>query len=502
MSWYSDSWTYRKEITINGDAFSDTVYNFPVCFKISGLSTKADDNGTDIIFVDEDDITRICHDLSKYSNNEGIAWVKVPEINSGDDKKIYMYYGNDSGGDQTDVHGYRASSAWDDYYVVLSHMSDYTNSSTIYDYKSKENLYKSNAAGDPPSMVPTYLGSGQKFWGGTNSYISSSVYSEYVFTSGMTVEMIISGESDTSSVDYFVSCYRPGVSKMLGLTMILDQFRRFGYVISCQNGYGIAQLTQQWWPSTNRAKTELLALSFNSGTTYGYKRAYIGNRLFTTSTVDNDGNIEFNCPNANTANSGAIVIGNRYDWGRVMSGTAIDLKISKTPRSSGWIVAESLNVSSLSAEKPHTFFTIGVEESSPEPPAQENVGGNLRIYYSACAYPSEYFECWCKRWDEDNWNITIETFLTSANRDTLFRNVSPGIIRTYNNKLGQVINLDGTFSASTNTLVMEPIYGYGLSSVRTKKEMIVKNISDSFINPNYFNVKIEGLWKRTWGDYI
>jgi len=125
----------------------------------------------------------------------------------------------------------------------------------------------------------------------------------------------------------------------------------------------------------------------------------------------------------------------------------------------------------------------------------------IRIYYSGSKYPTYYIDCWCKRWDESNFDITLETFLNSSNRDTLFSNVIPGSIREYNTSLGWVINLDGTFSNSSNTLIVEPQSGYGISGLRSKKTILVKNISDSFINPNYFNVKIDGKWKRDWSDY-
>jgi len=130
-----------------------------------------------------------------------------------------------------------------------------------------------------------------------------------------------------------------------------------------------------------------------------------------------------------------------------------------------------------------------------------DVGGSIKIYYSCNQYPTYFEDCWCKRWDESNYDITIETFMDSSSRDKIFANVIPGSLREYDNSLGWVINLDGTFSKSGNTLILEPKYGYGISSLRSKKIIIVKNISDSFINPNYFNVKIEGKWKRTWSDY-
>jgi len=128
-------------------------------------------------------------------------------------------------------------------------------------------------------------------------------------------------------------------------------------------------------------------------------------------------------------------------------------------------------------------------------------GHGLKIYFSGVAYPNHYIECWCKRWDENDYDIIIETFLSSGARDALFSNVVPGSLREYSNSLGWVINLDGTFSRSSNTLIFEPQHGYGISSLRSRKIGIVKNISDTFINSNKFDVKIESKWKRSWSDF-
>ena len=131
-----------------------------------------------------------------------------------------------------------------------------------------------------------------------------------------------------------------------------------------------------------------------------------------------------------------------------------------------------------------------------------NRGGSIRIYYSGNKFPTYYVTCWCTRWDEGSWDVTIEAFMDSSSRDKLFANVTPGSIREYNNPLGWVINLDGTYFHSSNTLRLEPISGYGISGLRSKKTIVVKNISDTFLNPNYFGVKIEGKLKKDWSDYV
>ena len=115
-----------------------------------------------------------------------------------------------------------------------------------------------------------------------------------------------------------------------------------------------------------------------------------------------------------------------------------------------------------------------------------------RIYYSGNKYPNHFVNAPIKRWDEGDWNVVIETFLDSSNRDTLFGNVVPGAVTEMYNILGTPKYWDTTYS-SGNTLILEPQHSYGVSSLREKRIVAVKSITDTFINRNYFHVKIECL---------
>ena len=130
-----------------------------------------------------------------------------------------------------------------------------------------------------------------------------------------------------------------------------------------------------------------------------------------------------------------------------------------------------------------------------------NEGDSLRLYYSGNNYPNNYIDCWCKRWDEGNWDVTIELPLGSGARDELFQYVTPGSYRDLfeNNVLGYHYFIDSTFSASMNTLILEPRDGFGLSGLREKRTIVVKNISDTIMTPKLLNVKIEGFRKGKLG---
>lgn len=118
-------------------------------------------------------------------------------------------------------------------------------------------------------------------------------------------------------------------------------------------------------------------------------------------------------------------------------------------------------------------------------------GNTLRIYYSCNNYPINYIDCWCTRWDENNYDITIETFLTSGARNALYSNLRPGAVREAYKILGEPTFIDTTYS-SGNTLILSPLSGYNLSGLRETRTIAVKSISDSFITNTRFGVKIEG----------
>lgn len=115
---------------------------------------------------------------------------------------------------------------------------------------------------------------------------------------------------------------------------------------------------------------------------------------------------------------------------------------------------------------------------------------NLRIYYSGNSYPQNYISCDCSRWQEDNWSIILETVLPSGDRNTIFSNVTPNAYRELYSILGQPHFIDSTYTSS-NTLIFEPQSGYGLSSLREKRIVAVRNVSDSFLVPDRFSVKLE-----------
>ena len=166
-------------------------------------------------------------------------------------------------------------------------------------------------------------------------------------------------------------------------------------------------------------------------------------------------------------------------WGG-HKGDLDEIRVSIAPRPKNWIYTTYLNLfypqSFIDAKSYQTLETSGIYGA-----------GSVKLIYSG----SSYFMFYPTRWDEDNWSVVVETFLSDVHRDLLFANVVPGAVRELYNYLGLPIFIDTTFN-SGNTLTIVPI-SPSISGLRKTRRIAVKSISDTFINPSTYKVKIEGL---------
>ena len=116
---------------------------------------------------------------------------------------------------------------------------------------------------------------------------------------------------------------------------------------------------------------------------------------------------------------------------------------------------------------------------------------DLKIYYSSLSNP-HYIECGCSRWDNDNYNTIIETWMTKSELQTLREHITPGAAGELYSILGKPRYYDMTWQGQ-NTIKLVP-NGGSLNYMRNERLLFVKNISDTPLpGPSgWINVKIEG----------
>jgi hypothetical protein len=124
-TWYNYNWHNVKKIIIDRTKFSSSLDNFPLLFvNTSNDFSHAQADGDDFIFVKDDNITVLNHEIESFTGNTLIAWVNVT-VNRHLDNVIWLYYNNSGCGNQQHV-----NNVWDDYYILVDHLKDLTTSTT------------------------------------------------------------------------------------------------------------------------------------------------------------------------------------------------------------------------------------------------------------------------------------------------------------------------------------------------------------------------------------
>ncbi|MGE5831463.1 MAG: DUF2341 domain-containing protein, partial [Methanomicrobiales archaeon] len=162
VSWFNCSWAYRKNITIDHTKVQGAHTDFPVLISLdagsSGLNGKAQASGNDILFTLDNGLTKIPHEIERYSAGTLVAWVRVPSVNSTVNTTIMMYYGNPGATNQQNP-----TTVWTNGYKGVWHLNNSFADSTTSHYDGT-NYGTTDIAGQ--------IGYGRAFDGGTQ-YITT-----------------------------------------------------------------------------------------------------------------------------------------------------------------------------------------------------------------------------------------------------------------------------------------------------------------------------------------
>jgi hypothetical protein len=166
--WDLSEWNYRREITFNNTLANlgvepEDLIDFPVLIKLeNGVNidySKTNDNGSDIRFIDPDG-TQLSYEIEQWDETgDSFVWVKVPQINVGDQDYIYMYYGNTSATDSQNT-----TDVWSNGYTLVLHMAE-NSGDTVYDSTANHN--------DGTLVGTTYT---ENFLGGLRTFFGSGNY--------------------------------------------------------------------------------------------------------------------------------------------------------------------------------------------------------------------------------------------------------------------------------------------------------------------------------------
>jgi hypothetical protein len=140
QTWWNDTWTARRKITLNNSASSTDLDNFVVRVSLSTALgnidyAKTQNAGQDLRFIDSDGTTTLSYDIETW-DEAGVSevWVKVPRLSASSSAGyINMYYGNAAAPAGEDEPG-----TWTNYGIV-QHMEENVTCAGLLDETSNNN---------------------------------------------------------------------------------------------------------------------------------------------------------------------------------------------------------------------------------------------------------------------------------------------------------------------------------------------------------------------------
>lgn len=112
--WWNKDWSYRKAVTVDtspsGVNTSGPIGRTVVLVRLHNGNftfTDALENGADLRFIDTDGKTPLPYHVEKFDQQNGLAaiWVSVPNLNGGEKRQIWLYFGNASAPTGQDAKG-------------------------------------------------------------------------------------------------------------------------------------------------------------------------------------------------------------------------------------------------------------------------------------------------------------------------------------------------------------------------------------------------------------
>ena len=347
--WYDTDWSYRKQITINGDNVTASLTDFPVLVSLTtdaDLAADALDSGYDILFTAADEVTKLPHEIESFNGTTGelLAWVKIPTLPSGSDTDIYMYYGSANASNQQNAAG-----VWDSNFRMVQHLEETSGGA----YAITDSTSNSNNGTDTnsPTLGATGSINGAATFGTGNDYILVDDSSSLDISGNITLEAWIY----PTTID---GTHRRIIIKPLSSwAMPYYEYSLWVYGTGADNlGFGISDgstRVYEVYGSLSTGTWQHVAGTFN-GTTLKW---YINGEYITQMSTGTVTSIGTNNEPVSIGSVLPLVSNLEFD------GTIDEVRISSTDRSADWLKTGYNNQSN-----PGDFLTLGSEENAPSTP--------------------------------------------------------------------------------------------------------------------------------------
>jgi hypothetical protein len=125
-AWWDCGWRQRARVAFAGEE-GPALVDFTVLVAIDhgALGGTFAPDGADIRFVDDDGTTVLDHEIERLDpSGLSFAWVRVPELRTGSDDGIHLYW------DNPDATAREAAAVWDEHHVGVWHLGGDVRDST------------------------------------------------------------------------------------------------------------------------------------------------------------------------------------------------------------------------------------------------------------------------------------------------------------------------------------------------------------------------------------
>ncbi len=363
-----DTFAYRKMITIDHSKVSGTsdLVDFPVAVRLTGTDfQEIEDNtrsdGYDIVFRASDGITQLAHEIEVYdeTNDELVAWVRIPNLSSTTDTDIYLYYGSSCVTAPTGI----PNAVWDSHFRGVWHLKEDPTGMAPQMTDSTANNNHGTAMDNPWNLwtssnrVQGKIGPALYFHdeGGSQKQIDLGTDPSLDVSTAMTLEAWIKNDSVEAANRYIF-------------------FKSSAYMLSPMRGYNTTPnvyvyITGHTWVSRHAYDNLTTGWDHLVGTYDSADqtlRVYINGELNRSRTLSGLPDYTIN---AST---------NRLRLSRYVEGIIDEARVSDVARSAEWIKTSYDNQNS-----PSTFYSVGAEEAlDPDAPSITITGPTSRSTYS------------------------------------------------------------------------------------------------------------------------
>jgi len=345
---YLEEWQYRKRITINHNMVEDDLSDFPILINTidSDLASKAQDDGDDILFIDDSAIgNKLSHEIELFDGSSGelICWVNIDSLSSSSDTEFFMYYGNPNCKSQQNPAG-----VWKNGFIMVQHLDE--SSGTHYDSTVYGN--DGTCINGTNQNVEGFIDGGDGF-DGTDDWINCGNDNSFDLTDEMTLEAWVNRTGDGYG-KYLGIISRKGIGSYHRYQLRYkpeDNVAQFflgdgsSYtIVDSDNDLALGEWTH-------------LVATWNGTHMYLFVNGIAQSNVssFTSSPITSED----------------LEIG-RYTEQNYFQGLVDEIRISNIFRDSGWIITEYNN-----QNNPSGFLEIGPEEGGENnPPTAPDIDGN------------------------------------------------------------------------------------------------------------------------------